>query len=187
MQGFSGKTNLKSGRENQCLPDSYRKMPSNSNLQLTRPKTQNTPHHASCKRTVRGVRSIMRLSSDTRSRQLSPHGQRRILRCRWYWKAVCPAPDTNRKRICMPTCRAACLLVPPPWRTAAQLLLRPARRGSPRWVQSWNCWQREAFWGLPARLPFLLAASPLLFLLISRPRWACPLPPRPGSHPSPRR
>ena len=32
-----------------------------------------------------------------------------------------------------------------------------------------------------------LAASPLLFLLISRPRWACPLPPRPGSHPSPRR
>ena len=32
-----------------------------------------------------------------------------------------------------------------------------------------------------------LAASPLLFLLISRPRWACPLPPRSGSHPSPRR
>ena len=32
-----------------------------------------------------------------------------------------------------------------------------------------------------------LAASPLLFLLISRPRWACPLPPRPRSHPSPRR
>ena len=93
MQGFSGKTNLKSGRENQCLPDSYRKMPSNSNLQLTRPKTQNTPHHASCKRTVRGVRSVMRLSSDTRSRRLNPRGQRHILRCRWYWTAVCPAPD----------------------------------------------------------------------------------------------
>ena len=32
-----------------------------------------------------------------------------------------------------------------------------------------------------------LAAPPLLFLLISRPRWDCPLPPRSQSHPSPRR
>ena len=124
-------------------------------------KTQNTPHHASCKRTVRGVCSIMRLLSDTRSRRLSPHGQRRILRCRWYWKAVCPAPDTNRKRTCTPTCKAACRSVPPPWRTAAQSLRLSARRGSPRWAQSWNCWQREAFSGLPARLTFLPPAASL--------------------------
>ena len=92
-------------------------------------KTQNTPHHASGKRTVRGVRSIMRLLSDTRSRRLNLPGQCHILRCRWHWKAVCPAPDINRKRTCTPTCKAACRSVPPPWRTAAQSLLHPARRG----------------------------------------------------------
>lgn len=71
----------------------------------------------------------MRLLSDTRSRRLNLPGQCHILRCRWYWKAVCPAPDINRKRTCTPTCKAACRSVPPPWRTAAQSLLHPARRG----------------------------------------------------------
>ena len=71
----------------------------------------------------------MLLLSDTRSRRLNLPGQCHILRCRWYWKAVCPAPDINRKRTCTPTCKAACRSVPPPWRTAAQSLLHPARRG----------------------------------------------------------
>lgn len=96
---------------------------------LTGRTRKNIPHYASWKRTVWDVYPITRLLSNVHSKRLSSRGQRHILRCRWYWKAVCPAPDINRKRTCTPTCKAACRSVPPPWRTAAQSLLHPARRG----------------------------------------------------------